>query len=42
MTGGEILTGRIRESMITIESGGKRWPVPVQQFVAFERRVAAP
>ncbi|NNE90845.1 MAG: hypothetical protein HKN23_04290 [Verrucomicrobiales bacterium] len=32
---GDVLSGRIRERMLVIESGGREWQVPVQHFVAY-------
>mgnify|MGYP000574940574 CR=1 FL=1 len=32
---GDVLSGRLRERMLIIESGGKEWSVPVQHFVGF-------
>jgi len=37
MTGGEVLTGRLRERMFFIESGGKRWRVPASHFIAYRK-----
>ncbi len=35
LSGGETLTGRLRERLFDIESGGKRWRVPAAHFIAF-------
>jgi len=35
MAGGEVLTGRLRERVLFVESQGRLWRVPVQHFVAF-------
>lgn len=32
---GDVLTGTLRERMLTIESAGKEWQVPVQHFVGY-------
>ena len=38
LKGGEILTGRLRERMLLIESAGRQWQVPSKHFIAFQRQ----
>ncbi|MCB1229093.1 MAG: hypothetical protein KDN19_02440 [Verrucomicrobiae bacterium] len=35
LSGGEVLTGRLRERLFEIESGEKRWRVPAAHFIAY-------
>lgn len=38
LTGGEVLTGRLRERMIRVESGGKQWRVPTTHFLGYRQQ----
>lgn len=35
LRGGEVLSGRLRERVVLIESNGRVWQVPMQHFVAY-------
>lgn len=37
LKGGEVLTGRLRERMLLLESAGRPWQVPSKHFIAFQR-----
>lgn len=37
LSGGETLTGRLRERLIEVESGEKRWRVPAAHFLAYRK-----
>lgn len=41
LAGGEVLTGRLRESVVTIRAGGTEWRIPVSQWIAAQRPAPA-